>query len=231
MIKKHKRDPRLYPPWYHSRYYGLTRLRKAIEQIIRDFDFNGKVVLDYGCGSMPYKSMFDGLVLKYVGADIEENKSAQILIDQHTGKIGIESNVADYVLSTQVLEHVESPEKYLAEAHRVCAKGGKLIISTHGFWLYHPNPTDYWRWTASGLKKLLKDQKWEVEEIIGIFGFAAASLALFQDAVSIRLPSFLRTPFCVVMQQIINLVDRCYSPKGRQENATLYLIVAKRLNE
>ncbi len=225
-----KKDPRLFPPWYHSRYYGLVGLRKAMEKIIKENDFNNKTVLDYGCGTMPYKSLFENVVSKYIGADIDDNKLAEVIIDRDSGHIDIQSKSADFIISTQVLEHVESPVNYLREAHRVCKEDGYILLSTHGFWLYHPNPTDYWRWTASGLKKILKDNHWEVKEITGIFGFAASSLALFQDSIAVNLPKFFRVPFCVIMQQIINIADKCYSDKTRKENAALYLVVAKRIN-
>lgn len=223
------RNERLYPKWHNSRYYGLKNLRKALEEILNNYDFNNKILIDMGCGSMPYKIMFEPIVEKYIGADISENKSAEIDIDAKTGHVDIENGIADWVISTQVLEHVEAPDKYLREAYRITKKNGMILISTHGFWLYHPDPQDYWRWTASGLNKLLKDNGWQVDHTIGIFGFAAAAMALLQDAVSINLPSFLRAPFCILTQQIVNVFDACYSPEGRKENAALYVMVAKRL--
>lgn len=225
-----KKDPRLFPHWTHSRYYGLIDLRKAMEKVIKENDFKNKVVLDYGCGTMPYKTLFDGYVDKYIGADIDDNKLAKVIIDRNSGHIDIPSGSADFIISTQVLEHVESPPNYLREAHRVCKPSGRLLLSTHGFWLYHPNPTDYWRWTASGLKKTLKDNGWEQEQSIGIFGFAAASLALFQDSIATKLPKFFRVPFCIFMQRVIHLVDKCYTEESRKENAALYLVVAKRID-
>jgi SAM-dependent methyltransferase len=224
------KDPRLFPKWYSSRYYGLIGLRKAIETVIKDKNFRDKIILDYGCGTMPYKSLFEKEVAKYIGADIDYVNSANVIIDRTTGVIDFPDASTDFVISTQVLEHVESPPNYLKEAYRVCKPGGYLILSTHGFWFYHPNPNDYWRWTASGLKKILKDNGWEIERSIGIFGFAAAALALFQDAISANLPKFLKVPFCVLMQQIIYFADSFYSELSRKENAALYLVVAKRID-
>ena len=79
------------------------------------------------------------------------------------------------------------------------------------------------------LKKQLRDNGWQTECTTGIFGFAAAALCLWQDAISLKLPPFFRTPFCVVMQQIINLVDHFYTPAGRAENATVYVVVARKV--
>src|SRR5262249_39158508 len=135
-------NERLYPKWYSSRYYGLVNLRKALESIAEKYNFEKKVLVDYGCGIMPYKPIFAQKVQTYIGADIAENTLADILIDKDTGRIEIADNFADFVMSTQVLEHVEAPDKYLQETYRICKRDGYLILSTHGFWVYHPNPQD-----------------------------------------------------------------------------------------
>lgn len=229
MDKTGDRNERLYPKWHNSRYYGLTKLRKAMADVISTYDFSNKIVVDMGCDSMPYKMLFEPIAGKYIGADIPQNKSAEIHIDVKSGHVDMGNGIADWVISTQVLEHVETPDGYLREVHRITREDGLLLISTHGFWPYHPHPQDYWRWTASGLQKLLKDNGWQVELTIGIFGFAAAAIALLQDAISVKLPLLLRVPFCVMMQQIVNVLDACYSPEGRKENAALYVMVARRL--
>ena len=35
--------------------------------------------------------------------------------------------------------------------------GGRVLLSTHGVYPYHPNPEDLWRWTHSGLDRLFRD--------------------------------------------------------------------------
>jgi SAM-dependent methyltransferase len=107
-------------------------------------------ILDYGCGIMPYRSAFELAGAQTIGADIGDNKEAQIKISDR-GRIAIADNSFDYVLSFQVLEHVLNPNDYLTEAIRVLKPGGKLFLTTHGLWPYHPTPTDYHRWTKAGL--------------------------------------------------------------------------------
>jgi SAM-dependent methyltransferase len=229
MTKQDKKDPRLYPKWTHARYVGLIKLREAIEYVIEKYLSNARnaTLIDLGCGSMPYKPLFSHAIMNYVGADISL-ESADVLLDANTGRVEAGDSSFDYILSTQVLEHVNSPVDYLKEAHRLCKPDGTLILSTHGFWLYHPNPTDFWRWTNAGLKKILEDNGWTVQETVGILGFAAASLCLFQDAMTTKLPKRLRKPFWIFMQRVIGFFDSYYSTESRQENAALYLIVAKK---
>ncbi len=227
-----QRNERLYPSWKHMHYYGLVQLRKKIVQVLdKYFDHrNDYIFLDYGCGSKPYEELYKKVSAHYLGADLKENELADIFIDRDTGRIEIENNYADCVISTQVLEHVESPMNYLREAHRVCKEGGLLIISTHGFFPYHPDPEDYWRWTASGLKKILNESGWEAIEINGIIGQVGVGLSFIQYSLTNRIPKILRVTFRVFMQRVIALSDKIFhrGPMSKLENCVLYLIVAKR---
>jgi SAM-dependent methyltransferase len=88
---------------------------------------------------------------------------------------------ADVVVSTQVLEHVPDPRAYLLECRRILKPGGMLILTTHGYWEYHPQPTDLWRWTGPGLRKLVEASGFRVLDCTGLLGLASSGLHLFQD--------------------------------------------------
>ena len=228
-----RENSRLYPHWSDSRYYGLIRLRVAMTDVISVYlsnfaDRKQVTAVDFGCGTTPYKALFASYVDRYMAADLPGNQVADIFIDPATGRVPLPGQSVDVVISNQVLEHVEQPEQYLREAFRLCRPGGLLILSTHGFWMYHPDPQDYWRWTGAGLRRLLQEYGWEVLELKGIIGFAATSLCLLQDALSWKIPRILRPVFTICMQQLIRLLDAFYSPESRKENACLYLVVAKR---
>jgi SAM-dependent methyltransferase len=63
----------------------------------------------------------------------------------------------DVVLCTQVLEHADDPRRAVSELRRVVAPGGRVLASTHGVQVYHPNPDDFWRWTHAGLERLFRE--------------------------------------------------------------------------
>jgi SAM-dependent methyltransferase len=143
---------------------------------------------DYGCGNKPYEPIVAPFVAQYLGIDLELNPIADIHIAP-TGAIQLDDEKLDVVLSTQVLEHVVDPKQYLQEAHRVLKNDGLLILSTHGYWMFHPDPTDFWRWTSTGLRKIVEDEGFEVVYFKGIIGRAAMGLQLFQDGL-LNFPSF-----------------------------------------
>jgi SAM-dependent methyltransferase len=140
-------------------YLHLSDLLLAVTEAIPP---NVDRVLDYGCGGSPYRSLFRATT--YHRADIAGGAS----LDFEYGEDGsLTANSADYdcVLSSQVLEHVLAPTRYLEECYRVLKPGGTLILSTHGLFEDHNCPGDYWRWTAMGLQKLVESVGFRVEKV------------------------------------------------------------------
>ncbi|HVX00669.1 MAG TPA: hypothetical protein VHA52_09595, partial [Candidatus Babeliaceae bacterium] len=80
---KIEQHARVNPGIFHARYYHLKELKRCIQEIVGQYftslDGN-KVLVDYGCGSMPYKEYFVPYVTRYIGADIEENTAADVKI-------------------------------------------------------------------------------------------------------------------------------------------------------
>jgi len=113
----------------------------------------GQRVLDVGCGPKPYYPFFASAAA-YVGVDVQENAAADIVGSAEA--IPAEDASFDVVLCTQVLEHVDDPAAAVRELHRVAAPGARVLASTHGVMLYHPNPHDLWRWTHEGLRRLFE---------------------------------------------------------------------------
>ena len=132
-------------------YLHLSDLLIAIKSLI---PADRSRVLDYGCGGSPYRTLFDPCT--YHRADLVEGSSN---IDFQYGADALlprEAENYDCVLSTQVLEHVQSPPTYLKECYRVLRPGGSLLLTTHGAFEDHACPHDYWRWTAFGLQQLVE---------------------------------------------------------------------------
>ena len=113
----------------------------------------GLRVLDVGCGVKPYLPFF-ATALEYVGVDIVENPVADIR--GAAEDLPIDDASFDLVLCIQVLEHAEDPARAVAELQRVVKPGGRVLASTHGVYVYHPGPVDYWRWTHTGLERLFR---------------------------------------------------------------------------
>jgi SAM-dependent methyltransferase len=138
----------------------------------------GARVLDYGCGTMPYAQAFVPANARLIGADVGPNKHAHVRISDG-GSLPMAAGSFDWVMSLQVLEHVPVPHDYLCEASRVLKEGGKLFLTTHGLWPYHPTPHDYHRWTRDGLTHQLRRAGFDVCSVQSILGEYSAALQFF----------------------------------------------------
>lgn len=231
MIKEREEGvERLYPSLLSPRRYYLVQLRKQIETVSRLYLAPQKALrlADYGCGNMPYEPIVAPSVQEYIGIDLDENPRAKIHITPQ-GKIQVGDGQMDVVLSTQVLEHVENPLFYLAEAYRILKPGGLLILSTHGYWMYHPDPTDYWRWTSAGLRKIITESGFEVQYFRGIIGRAAMGLQLFQDGLLFKIPNFLRPVLALFLQPLIALFDKTTGQATKDRDACTFVVVARKV--
>ena len=77
----------------------------------------------------------------------------------------------DVVICEQVLEHVADPAAAAENLRRLCAPGGKVIVSTPFLIKVHEEPEhgmpDFWRFTPAGLRLLLERAGLEIEEVHG----------------------------------------------------------------
>lgn len=204
-------------------YFARVGLVKAIDR--HASTLSGKL-LDIGCGSKPYQSLFH--VEEYLGLDIESENSrkrgiADYFYDGNT--FPVESESFNSALCNQVLEHVFNPDAFLSEIHRILKPEGKLLLTVPFVWDEHEQPFDYARYSSFGLKALLEKNGFRIiqHEKIG----ADASI-LFQlinaylYKVSVGWQKYIRFIFTVVVMGLINLFG-IFAAKIFPKNSDLFL--------
>ena len=146
------RKKRLFIPFGGPRAELLNQLREAILELLIKYQepLKDSIVLDYGCGDRPYQMAFDFIEAIVVGVDIGFNVSSDVEVSGDY-ELPFKDSSFDFVTSFQVLEHVPIPHEYLKESLRVLKPGGRMFLTTHGVWPYHPTPGDFHRWTEAGL--------------------------------------------------------------------------------
>ena len=125
-------------------------------------DLSGRL-LDVGCGSQPYRSLFAGCA--YTGLDIDGPRTRQLAVadafyDGHRFPFADAS--FDAVLCNQVLEHVFNPAEFLTEIRRVMVPGARLLLTVPFVWDEHEQPCDYARYSSFGLRSLLEQHGFRV---------------------------------------------------------------------
>jgi SAM-dependent methyltransferase len=113
--------------------------------------------LDIGCAHSPYSKHFKNRV----GFDIAPGPGVDVVGDAHAMPFAGET--FDLIVATEVLEHLHSPHKAIAEMHRVLKKGGRLLLTTRFIIPIHDAPNDFYRYTEYGLRYLLAN--WDILEL------------------------------------------------------------------
>jgi SAM-dependent methyltransferase len=143
-----RREPSRRSPTYAVRAPLAAWLRAEAELS------NGKRVLDVGSGDSPYYPFFSGRAAEYVSVDANHPGAD---VNSPVESLPIEDASFDLVLCTQVLEHTDDPAQVVRELRRVVRPGGRVLASTHGVQVYHPDPVDLHRWTHEGLRRLFDE--------------------------------------------------------------------------
>lgn len=158
--------PGLSHPFYFMRrglYVGISRQAAALR---------GRM-MDFGCGTKPYRSLFD--VEEYTGVDFDNSghphagEEIDIFYDGHS--LPFPNGYFDSILSSEVFEHIFNLPDMLAELNRVMKMKGKMIITCPFVWNEHEVPFDFARYTRFALKHLLESRGFHVisEEKAGTF--------------------------------------------------------------
>jgi SAM-dependent methyltransferase len=102
------------------------------------------VLLNLGAGPPADRGsmrIFHGRVARVVAAEIDPEvlvtsdlDEARAISSDHT--LPFEDNIFDAVLCDWVLEHLSSPDEFLAEVYRVLKRGGVFLFRAPNFWLY-----------------------------------------------------------------------------------------------
>ncbi len=223
------------PPIWNSYHYVSTLTRKAYEDVIPLLLEPGKQysILDYGCGARPYEHLFEGFVERYTGVDVGDNPHADIKI-QPGERLDFEDNTFDFVLSSQVLEHVKEVDQYMEECRRVLKPGGVLLLSTHGTWQFHASPYDYNRWTCMGLQYLLERSGFDVLEYKPILGQLAVTSQLrlsFFDSFANMIGTagrIILAPVAMMYQFKMMLEDAITPARVKKRDSAIFLFISRK---
>ena len=125
-------------------------------------------VLDFGCGSKPYETLFRNAT-SYTGVDINQSGhdhiNSRIDVFYDGKKLPFVDNHFDAVVSFEVLEHIFNINEVLAEINRVMKPGGLILITIPFAWEEHEVPCDFARYTSYGIRHVVQASNFEVIEI------------------------------------------------------------------
>jgi SAM-dependent methyltransferase len=108
---------------------------------------DGEAPLVLNVGGGPHRLSAEEITL-----NIGPFPNVDLIADGHA--IPVADDTFDAVFSLAVLEHVPDAPRVVAEMTRVLRPGGYLYSEVPFMWFYHGYPSDYQRYTLSGMKRL-----------------------------------------------------------------------------
>jgi SAM-dependent methyltransferase len=215
--------PGSFAVFFNPFYFARKNLASAIS------DFSSTIhghLLDVGCGTKPYRSLFK--VKSYQGLDIDSPTTRELGVadDLYDGALfPYDNETFDSALCNQVLEHIFNPDKFLSEINRVLKHGGKFLLTVPFVWDEHEQPYDYARYSSFGLQALLIKNGFK---ITGHQKLAADATIIFQLAnaylfkISQRWPWLVKLLFTGTVMATINILG-VIAGKVLPANSDLFL--------
>ena len=164
------------PPgrWSVWRYNWLVH-HLVIAALIRVRRYAHGLLLDVGCGEMPFARWFEGQVTRYVGVDIPVFYYRHRIrpdVFARAERLPLRSGSIDTVLGLSILDHFPEPGPLLDEIQRVLRDDGVLILEFSQTVPLHAEPHDYLRFTRYGAVWHLERAGFETVEMIPFGGLA-----------------------------------------------------------
>ena len=143
----------------NRRQFDLYRFRALMEGI------KGRVI-ELGCGCSEFLSFASNHhpEIKATGLDysrfaIEYMAMVDPRIEWVLGdalRTGVDKDLFDFVISGELIEHLEEPPKLVAEMKRICKVGGTVRISTLLPHLQATDPYHIWKFSEQDLEGFFK---------------------------------------------------------------------------
>ncbi|MBW7909496.1 MAG: methyltransferase domain-containing protein [Kiritimatiellae bacterium] len=226
---KFPNNPYIRPRFYAFDYLGLTITRHLLRRLLAAHFSPAKQlrILDVGCGTAPWKALWDPYASEYVSLDIKPGPAVSVVASAED--IPLPNASFDAVFSNAVLEHVRGSRQAISEVHRVLKPGGTAIIGVPFIWPIHGSPHDYWRWTPHGLEQEFKSfASCQIEQAGGWLAnylmIKNAFLREWQErCLALR---FLWTPAIILN----NLIGHLFALRAQTFSsfATFYIVIAKK---
>jgi SAM-dependent methyltransferase len=134
-------------------------LRVHIDQVLSTYTKSDSLhprVLDVGCGRQPFRRELEKLGYQYFSIDVHQNpeQAVDVLceIDQQLPSELLDLGTFDFIICTEVLEHVVDWDTTFNNLTKLLARNGRLFITCPYIYQLHEEPYDFWRATPYTLQ-------------------------------------------------------------------------------
>jgi len=128
----------------------------------------GERVLDVGCGEQPFRKILEAYGYTYQGMDVNQSLEGKVdfvcSIDEPIPDELIKRGPFQFILCTEVMEHVADWDKAFRNLYSLAAHEGKILITCPHFYPLHEEPFDFWRPTLHALRYFAERYDLEISD-------------------------------------------------------------------
>jgi SAM-dependent methyltransferase len=152
------RERTQYTPYLPQEQLIVPLLRREIVSCIEQYATPargaGKAV-DMGCGGQPFRTLLQDIGYSYCGVDVNPDGGPPVDVlcaaDEQLPEELLYRGPFDFLLCTEVIEHLADWHTAFANFGLLLASGGRALITAPYFYQLHEEPYDFWRPTLHAI--------------------------------------------------------------------------------
>lgn len=152
------RERTRYKPNLPQEEFIVPLLRREIEFCIAKFGTpppGMAKAVDIGCGGQPFRGLLEQTGYSYCGVDVNPNGGPPVdvlwAVDEPLPDELLRRGPFDFLLCTEVVEHVADWNTAFANISRLLAPSGRALITAPFVYQLHEEPYDFWRPTIHAI--------------------------------------------------------------------------------
>ena len=148
-----------YVPNLPQEEFIVPLLRREISSCIERYASPARgaaKAVDVGCGGQPFRGLLQQVGYSYCGVDANADGGPPVDVvcaaDEPLPEDLLRRGPFDFLLCTEVVEHLSDWQTTFANFNAILAPGGRALITAPFFYQLHEEPYDFWRPTLHAIE-------------------------------------------------------------------------------
>ncbi|MFC1969085.1 methyltransferase domain-containing protein, partial [Chloroflexota bacterium] len=211
-------------------FVEVLKRNKAVYRVLMNYTLSGieitgnGIELGSGPASGSYRRFFrEILPVNITYVDYFSNGQNVLRLDLES-PLKLESNLYDFILCFNTLEHIYNYGNVVSESYRILKPGGLFIGSTPFAYRYHADPYDYFRFSHDAIERMFEAVGYNNGWVTGLsIGPFTLSLVQFEGLI----PRIIRLLLSLI-SMLLDLMFKWVSKTGTSDYIMGYVYVFRK---